>query len=91
MSKQGEHNATEKGYESVELARTSYGEIPERLSAAACVNCAECAARCINGLNISQKWNGRGNYWPEIYLRVKDLRGKAGSEKGLSIRSSKLL
>ncbi len=55
MSKQAEHNATEKGYESMELAHTSYDEIPERLSAAACLNCADCAAKFVNGLNILQK------------------------------------
>jgi len=44
-----------EGYESMELARTSYGEIPASFSAAACLNCADCVARCVNGLSIPKK------------------------------------
>jgi hypothetical protein len=44
-----------EGYENSELARISYGEIPASLSAAACLNCSDCVARCVNGLSISEK------------------------------------
>lgn len=44
-----------EGYENVELARNSYGDIPANLSAAACLNCTDCVARCVNGLNIPEK------------------------------------
>jgi predicted aldo/keto reductase-like oxidoreductase len=44
-----------EGYKNIDLARTSYGEIPKNLSAAACLNCSDCVARCVNGLNIPEK------------------------------------
>jgi len=44
-----------EGYENMELARTSYQEIPENLSAVACFDCTECIVRCVNGLSIPEK------------------------------------
>jgi predicted aldo/keto reductase-like oxidoreductase len=44
-----------EGYENIELARSTYNEIPANVSAAACFDCAVCVARCINGLDIPEK------------------------------------
>lgn len=44
-----------QGYKSRELALATYREIPAASSAAACGDCAECSARCVNGLDIAAK------------------------------------
>ncbi len=44
-----------EGYRSDELARATYREIPPTASAAVCLDCAACTARCVNGLDISAK------------------------------------
>jgi uncharacterized protein len=44
-----------EGYRNIELARETYREIPANASIAACLDCDECVARCVNGLNISGK------------------------------------
>lgn len=44
-----------EGYKSGELALTTYREIPVSASAAVCMNCPDCTARCVNGLNIAEK------------------------------------
>jgi predicted aldo/keto reductase-like oxidoreductase len=46
---------TEGGYRDLSLARATYAELPRQATAAACVDCAGCAARCVNGLNIHAK------------------------------------
>jgi hypothetical protein len=43
------------GYKNVELARSTYEEIPSSLSAFACLDCSKCVARCVNGLDIPKK------------------------------------
>jgi predicted aldo/keto reductase-like oxidoreductase len=45
----------EDGYRNGELARATYRELPRSVSAAACTDCAECSARCANGLDIGAK------------------------------------
>jgi len=45
----------EGGYQNSELARATYRELPPAASAATCLDCAGCTARCVNGLNISAK------------------------------------
>jgi predicted aldo/keto reductase-like oxidoreductase len=45
----------EGGYRDLSLARATYAELPRQATAAACVDCAGCAARCVNGLNIHAK------------------------------------
>jgi predicted aldo/keto reductase-like oxidoreductase len=45
----------EGGYRDISLARATYAELPQQSSAAACVECEGCAARCVNGLNIAAK------------------------------------
>jgi predicted aldo/keto reductase-like oxidoreductase len=44
-----------EGYGARELARTTYQGIPLNKTASQCVNCDECVARCVNGLNIAAK------------------------------------
>jgi hypothetical protein len=44
-----------EGYGANELARTTYQGIPLNKTASQCVNCDECVARCVNGLNIAAK------------------------------------
>ena len=44
-----------EGYKSPELARSTYREIPAAASASICLDCANCAARCVNGLDIGAK------------------------------------
>jgi len=44
-----------ESYRSPELARTTYGGIPPQASAAACLGCGRCTARCVNGLDIAAK------------------------------------
>ena len=45
----------EGGYHDLPLARATYAELPRQATAAACVDCTGCAARCINGLDIAAK------------------------------------
>ena len=44
-----------EGYRERELARATYRSIPASASAAACLDCSRCAARCVNGLDIPAK------------------------------------
>ncbi|MEN6320372.1 MAG: aldo/keto reductase [Syntrophaceae bacterium] len=44
-----------EGYKNDELARSTYNEIPSSLSASACLDCVQCVAQCVNGLNIPKK------------------------------------
>jgi len=44
-----------EAYKSAELARSTYNEIPATVSAAACLDCSVCVARCVNGLDIPKK------------------------------------
>ena len=43
------------GYQSLDLARSTYGEIPAAQSASACADCKTCTAKCVNGLNVPLK------------------------------------
>ena len=43
------------GYRDISLARTTYAELPLHASATTCVDCVECSARCVNGLDIAAK------------------------------------
>jgi predicted aldo/keto reductase-like oxidoreductase len=45
----------EGGYRDLELARATYAELPRQATAAACSDCGECSARCVNGLDIAAK------------------------------------
>jgi predicted aldo/keto reductase-like oxidoreductase len=45
----------EGGYRDISLARATYAELPNQATAAACVECEGCAARCVNGLDIAAK------------------------------------
>ena len=44
-----------EAYKSAELARSTYNEIPSAMSAAVCLDCSLCVARCVNGLDIPKK------------------------------------
>lgn len=44
-----------EAYRSGELARATYAGIPAKASAAACLDCGHCVARCVNGLDIAAK------------------------------------
>jgi predicted aldo/keto reductase-like oxidoreductase len=44
-----------EGYKESGLARSTYGEIPASVSASACLDCPDCVARCVNGLDIAMK------------------------------------
>jgi len=44
-----------EGYKSPELALSTYREISAAASASACLDCAACVARCVNGLDIGTK------------------------------------
>jgi predicted aldo/keto reductase-like oxidoreductase len=44
-----------EAYGSAELARTIYGKIPLSRSASACLDCGDCPARCVNGLDLPVK------------------------------------
>jgi predicted aldo/keto reductase-like oxidoreductase len=44
-----------EAYKSFELARSTYSEIPAAVSAAACLDCSACVARCVNMLDIPKK------------------------------------
>jgi predicted aldo/keto reductase-like oxidoreductase len=45
----------EGGYRDISLARTTYAELPQMATAASCIDCEQCAARCVNGLDIAAK------------------------------------
>jgi len=45
----------EGGYRDISLARATYAELPPQSTAAACVECEGCTARCANGLNIASR------------------------------------
>jgi predicted aldo/keto reductase-like oxidoreductase len=44
-----------EGYRNPDLARATYRELPASATAAACLDCPACTARCINGLDIAAK------------------------------------
>jgi predicted aldo/keto reductase-like oxidoreductase len=44
-----------EAYRSHSLARSTYCEIPKFNSASACLDCSNCMARCVNGLDIQLK------------------------------------
>jgi uncharacterized protein len=44
-----------EAYGSMELARSTYEEIPYNASASACLGCPECAAKCVRGIDIGAK------------------------------------
>ncbi len=44
-----------QGYGDLRLARATYRGIPLTISASACLDCSECKARCIHGLDIGWK------------------------------------
>ncbi len=44
-----------EGYRDLELARSTYAEVPVVMSASACNDCAGCVAQCANGLDIAAK------------------------------------
>jgi uncharacterized protein len=45
----------EGGYRDLSLGRDTYAELPRQATAAACVDCEGCAARCVNGLDIAAR------------------------------------
>lgn len=45
----------EGGYRNISLARATYAELPRQATAATCVDCEGCSARCVNGLDIADK------------------------------------
>ncbi|MEN6615902.1 MAG: aldo/keto reductase [Syntrophorhabdus sp.] len=44
-----------QGYRNIDLARATYNEIPSPARASACLECPQCVAHCVNGLDISSK------------------------------------
>jgi len=44
-----------EGYGDIELARTTYAELPRELSVAACTDCPECVAECRYGIEIGAR------------------------------------
>ena len=44
-----------EAYGSLDLAVDTYREIPTRASLKACLECSECTASCVNGINIPAK------------------------------------
>jgi uncharacterized protein len=44
-----------EAYKSGELARSTYREVPAANSASACVDCSDCTAVCVNGLDVRSK------------------------------------
>lgn len=44
-----------EAYRSPALAKSTYHEIPSSLSASACLDCSDCVAKCVNGLDIPVK------------------------------------
>jgi predicted aldo/keto reductase-like oxidoreductase len=45
----------EGGYRDLSLARATYAELPRQATAAACIDCTGCTARCVSGLDIAAK------------------------------------
>ena len=45
----------EGGYRNISLGRSTYAELPHQATAAHCIDCSHCSARCINGLDIAAK------------------------------------
>lgn len=52
-----------ESYGSMELARSTYREIPAGATASACLGCEECVAQCVNGVNISSKMRKARQYF----------------------------
>ena len=44
-----------QGYGDMDLARSTYYEVPAAARASACLGCSVCAAQCVNGLDIASK------------------------------------
>ncbi len=44
-----------EGYGDLDLARTTYAELPSERTAAACKDCATCVATCTNGVQIAER------------------------------------
>lgn len=44
-----------EGYGNMELARSTYFEVPSMARASACLGCNVCTAQCVNGLDIASK------------------------------------
>ena len=44
-----------EAYRSPALAKSTYHEIPLSLSASTCLDCTDCVAKCVNGLDIPVK------------------------------------
>jgi uncharacterized protein len=44
-----------EGYDSIELARVTYSEIQKGATAYACLNCSQCIAHCVNGIDIAAR------------------------------------
>jgi len=44
-----------EGYGRLELARATYRELPAEASAKACLDCAECTARCVHGIDVAER------------------------------------
>ena len=44
-----------ESYGSMELALSTYKELPSAASASACLGCGECVARCVHGLDVASK------------------------------------
>ncbi len=44
-----------EAYGEIELARTTYNEVPPDASALTCLDCPHCVARCVNGISIASK------------------------------------
>lgn len=44
-----------EGYGNMELARSTYYELPSVARASACTGCSVCTAQCVNGLDIASK------------------------------------
>ena len=49
-----------EAYGSLELARDTYREIPARASLTRCLDCSECTASCVNGINLQAKLERAG-------------------------------
>jgi hypothetical protein len=44
-----------EGYRNGDLALTTYREVPEKVSASACIDCTGCSAACVRGLDIAAR------------------------------------
>lgn len=44
-----------EGYRNIQLALSTYRDVPPSASASACLECTGCSARCVNGLDIAAK------------------------------------